>query len=54
MNILETILGKIFNVNKAQRNFIAAILINLMCVRGKSNFRNLSRYSNYNDIFTLV
>ena len=35
MEILETILSQMSNVNKAQRNFIAALLMNLMCVQGK-------------------
>lgn len=54
MKILETILGQMSSINKAQRNFMAAVLMNLMCVRGKANFRNLSRYSNYHEKFTLV
>jgi hypothetical protein len=54
MDILETILGQMSSVNKAQRNFIAAILMNLIYVRGKANFRNLSRYGDYHEVFTLV
>ena len=54
MDILETALGKMSNINKAQRNFIVAILMNLMRLRGKANYRNLSRYSAYHDILTLV
>jgi hypothetical protein len=49
MDILETVLGKMSNINKAQRNFIVAILMNLMCLRGKANYRNLSRYSDYHE-----
>ena len=49
MEILETILGQISSVNKAYRNFIAVVLMNLMCVRGKANFRNLSRYGDYHE-----
>ena len=49
MEILENILRQMSNVNKAQRNFIVALLMNLMCVRGKANFRNLSRYSDYHE-----
>ena len=45
MNILETVLAKMSNINKAQRNFILALLMNLMRLRGKANYRNLSRYS---------
>lgn len=49
MDILETVLGKMSNINKAQRNFIVAILMNLMRLRGKANYRNLSRYSDYHE-----
>ena len=35
MKILETILGQMSSRKKAQRNFIVAVLMNLMCVRGK-------------------
>ena len=35
MKILETILEQMSSINKAQRNFMAAVLMNLMCVRGK-------------------
>jgi IS4 transposase len=49
MNILETVLGKMSNINKAQRNFMVALLMNLMRLRGKANYRNLSRYSDYHE-----
>ena len=49
MNILETVLAKMSNINKAQRNFILALLMNLMRLRGKANYRNLSRYSDYHE-----
>ncbi len=49
MGILETILDQMSSLNKAKRNFIAAILMNLIYVRGKANFRNLSRYSDYHE-----
>lgn len=49
MDILESILGKMSNINKAQRDFIAALLMNLMRLRGKANYRNLSRYSDYHE-----
>jgi hypothetical protein len=37
------------NVYKPQRQFIIILLTTLMCFRGKVNFRNLSRYSDYNE-----
>ncbi len=49
MNILETVLVKMSNINKAQRNFMVALLMNLMRLRGKANYRNLSRYSDYHE-----
>ncbi|MCK5720717.1 MAG: hypothetical protein KAH84_12330 [Thiomargarita sp.] len=49
MDILETILGKMSNINQAQRDFIATLFMNLMPLRGKANYRNLSRYSDYHD-----
>ena len=49
MNLLETILEQMSSVNKAQRKFIVVVLTSLMCLRGKANFRNLSRYSDYNE-----
>ena len=38
MDILETVLGKMSNINKAQRYFIVAILMNLIL----SNYRILN------------
>ncbi|MDM8569385.1 hypothetical protein QUF50_07755 [Thiotrichales bacterium HSG1] len=49
MKILETVLGKMSNINKAKRNFIVVVLMNLMRLRGKANYRNLSRYSDYHE-----
>lgn len=49
MNLLETILEKMSSVNKAQRQFLIVVLTSLMCLRGKANFRNLSRYSDYHE-----
>ncbi|BAP55652.1 hypothetical protein THII_1355 [Thioploca ingrica] len=49
MSLLETILEPMSNVNKAQRQFIVVVLTSLMCLRGKANFRNLSRYSDYHE-----
>ena len=49
MSLLETILESMSSVNKAQRQFIVVVLMGLMCLRGKANFRNLSRYSDYHE-----
>lgn len=37
------------NVAKPQRKFLLTLLTTLMCLRGKANFRNLSRYSDFNE-----
>jgi hypothetical protein len=37
------------NVSKPQRNFIRALFPLLMGLRGRANFRNLSRYSDYHE-----
>lgn len=49
MELLETILAQMSTVKKAQRNFIISLLMNLMCVRGKANYSNLSRYGEYHE-----
>jgi hypothetical protein len=49
MKLLETILEQMSSVNKAQRKFVMVVLTSLMCLRGKANFRNLSRYSDLNE-----
>ena len=41
-----TVLGKMSKIN---RNFLLAILMNLMRLRGKANYHNLSRYSDYRE-----
>jgi len=45
MGITDTILGKMSNVFKPQRKFILALFAAMIVMRGKVNFRNLSRYS---------
>jgi hypothetical protein len=37
------------NVKKSQRQFLATLLTTLMLFRGKATFRNLSRYSDYEE-----
>lgn len=37
------------NVKKSQRQFLATLLTTLMLFRGKAIFRNLSRYSDYDE-----
>jgi hypothetical protein len=45
MQIVNTILGQMSNISKPQANFLATLLTTVMLLRGKMNFRNLSRYS---------
>lgn len=49
MEIVKTILQQMSNVTKPQRKFMQALLPLLMCWRGRANFRNLSRYSDYHE-----
>ncbi|MCK5720293.1 MAG: hypothetical protein KAH84_10150 [Thiomargarita sp.] len=49
IDILETILGKMSNINQALQDFIVVLLMNLIRLQGKANYRNLSRYSNYHE-----
>jgi Transposase DDE domain len=45
MSIIETVLHQMSSVSTPQRKFIIVLLTTLMCLRGKANYRNLSRYS---------
>ena len=49
MEIVKTILQQMSNVTKPQRKFMCVLLPLLMCLRGRANFRNLSRYSDYHE-----
>ena len=49
MEIVKTILQPMSNVTKPQCKFMQARLPLLMCLRGRANFRNLSRYSDYHE-----
>jgi hypothetical protein len=46
---IKFILAQMSNIYKPQRQFIIILLTTMMCLRGKANFRNLSRYSDYNE-----
>lgn len=48
-NLINKILENMANVCKAQRKFVSEMLVAIMCTRGKINFRNLSRYTNYSE-----
>jgi hypothetical protein len=49
MKVVERILHQMSNVTKPQRQFMQVLLALLMCLRGRANFRNLSRYSDYHE-----
>lgn len=49
MKIVKTILQQMSNVTKPQRQFMPVLLTLLRCLRGRANFRNLSRYSDYHE-----
>jgi hypothetical protein len=44
VNLTDTILEKMSNVFKPQRKFVSVLLTTIMLMRGKINYRNLSRY----------
>jgi len=45
MEIINTILKQMSNISKPQQKFLIVLLTTLMLLRGRVNFRNLSRYS---------
>ena len=49
METVKTVLQKMSNVTKPQRKFMLILLPLLMSLRGRANFRNLSRYSDYHE-----
>ncbi|RCV90730.1 transposase [Vreelandella rituensis] len=49
MEIVNTVLQQMSSLKKPQRCFIRVLLPLLMCLRGRANFRNLSRYSDYHE-----
>jgi len=49
MEIVKTILHQMPNVAQPQVKFMLVLLPLLICLRGRTNFRNLSRYSDYHE-----
>jgi len=49
MEIVNTVLQQMSSLNKPQRRFLLVLLPLLVCLRGRVNFRNLSRYSDYHE-----
>lgn len=48
MDLAEKILNGL-PISKPQRNFLLTLFTTLLVVRGKANFRNLSRYSDLSE-----
>ena len=49
MERVKTILQPMSNKTRPQRKFMQVLLPLLMCLRGRANFRNFSRYSHYHE-----
>lgn len=49
MEIVKTIWQPMSNLTKPQRQFIQVLLPLLIGLRGRANFRNLSRHSDYHE-----
>jgi hypothetical protein len=49
MKIVKTILQQMSTLSQPQRQFMQVLLPLLICQRGRANFRNLSRYSDYHE-----
>ncbi|MGK5090531.1 transposase [Deltaproteobacteria bacterium TL4] len=50
MELLERSLSKMSNVSKPQRKFLITLFSTIMMLRGRMNFRNMSRYSELSEI----
>ena len=49
IKIINMILNKMLNICKPQQKFIVGLFSALLSARGKMNFRNMSRYSNFTE-----
>lgn len=49
MELVNTVLQTMSSLQKPQRQFMQMLLPLLLCLRGRFNFRNLSRYSPYHE-----
>ena len=49
IEIINSILNKMVKICKPQRNFFIGMLTALLSARGKANFRNMSRYSEFTE-----
>lgn len=49
MNFIEARLSEMSNISKYQKKFLLILFSTLCCLRGKMNYRNLSRYSDLSE-----
>ena len=47
---LDTIFARFEDITKPQRKFLTELFEIIPCIRGRINFKNLSRYSKYNEV----
>ena len=50
METIKRILSKMSNISKPQKKFLTLLFSTIMVLRGRVNFRNLSRYSDLSEI----
>lgn len=49
MTVLTQILNQMPRIHQPQRKFLLALFATIACLRGRVNFRNLARYSDYSE-----
>src|SRR4051794_3246375 len=49
MTIVKDILNQIYAISQPQRKFLATLFVTMLALRGRVNFRNLSRYCDYSE-----
>ena len=47
---LETIFARFEDLAKPERKFLTELFEIIPCIRGRLNFTNMARYSNYNEV----
>lgn len=52
METIKTILPQMSQISKPQIVFILELLLLIMCLRGRANFRNFSRYRDHEKTFS--
>ena len=49
MTIVNDILKQMHTISQPQRKFLATLFATILALRGRVNFRNLSRYCDYSE-----